>query len=116
VSKATFSDAAAIGRAIPRIPAEVVSERTPDGLIRLQGPVRRRAWLLRIFHLPIRAHVELDDIGTFAVERFGRASVSEIAADLAAHLHLQRREAEVALGDFLRLLLRRGLVELEPTR
>ncbi len=116
MNKPPLSDAAAIGRAIPRIPASVASSRTAEGLIRLEGPVRRRAWLLRLFHLPVRAHVELDDIGTFAVERFGRASVAEIAADLAAHLHLQRREAEVALGDFLRLLLRRGLVELEPTR
>jgi hypothetical protein len=105
-----------IARTVPRIPAAVTATRTPEGLIRLQGPVRRRAWLLRVFRLPVRAHVELDDIGTFAVERFGRATVAEIAADLAAHLHLQRREAEVALGDFLRLLARRGLVDLESAR
>ena len=106
------AESSAFVQRVPRLAEGVLMQRADGGLIRLLGPARRRGWLLRLFRLPQRAHVELDDIGTFVVERFGTASVGELARALAGHLRLEAREAEVALGDFLALLSRRGLVAI----
>jgi hypothetical protein len=105
------------GNAIPRLAPGVETLRTAAGALRLRGPELRRryahrflAWLIRA---PQRVEVELDDIGAFVVERCDGRPLRRLADDLAAHLKLTRREAEVALADFMRLLLQRRLVVLE---
>lgn len=88
--------------------------RTPEGLVRLVGapiqpwgPLRILAWLMRV---PKRGEVELDTIGTWVIDRIDEYRLDELAVALAAHLKLSRREAETALADFTRMLLRRQLV------
>lgn len=103
---------------IPRLPAGVECERV-GAVVRLKGlpprrsaPIRALAWLMR---QPARPHVELDEVGTWVLERWdGRTTLHELADALAAHLRLTRREAETALADFVGMLMRRNLVELVP--
>ncbi len=103
--------------AVPRLAERVEVHRTGTGALRLRGPELRRAapmravaWLLRA---PARTEVELDDIGAWVVERLDGRPLDRLAGELAAHLRLTRREAEVALADFLVALRRRGLAELQ---
>jgi hypothetical protein len=107
-------------RIVPRLAATVERQRVDSGMLRLRVPLRRAGrltrawcWLLR---LPAAVEVELDEIGTFVVERLDGRSLGTLADDLASHLQLTRREAEVALADFMRLLSARRLVALERPR
>src|SRR5689334_11449339 len=103
----------------PQLADTVRCQRTAGGLLRLRGPEFRRrhvhrfiAWLMRA---PARVEVELDDIGTFVVERMdGRRSLQQLADELAAHLKLTKREAEAALAQFMTALIRRGLAQVRP--
>jgi hypothetical protein len=103
----------------PQLAETVERHRTDAGVLRLRGPEFRRrhlhrlvAWMVRA---PPRVEVELDDIGTFVVERMdGQRSLRELADELAAHLKLSRREAEAALAQFVSALMRRGLARLAP--
>jgi hypothetical protein len=102
---------------VPRLAARVERSRVDGGALRLRVPLRRAGrlarawcWLLR---LPAAVEVELDDIGAFVVERLDGRTLGALADDLAGHLQLSRREAEVALADFMRLLSARRLVALE---
>ncbi len=102
---------------VPRLAAQVESSRDESGVLRLRVPLRRsgrltRAWCW-LLQLPAAVEVELDEIGTFVVERLDGRSLGTLADDLAGHLQLTQREAEVALADFLRLLSARRLVALE---
>jgi hypothetical protein len=111
---APAADPAAI---VPRLVAEVEAIRDGAGTLRLRGPLLRRPLLLRwfawLFARPKRIEVELDDIGSWVVERCDGRSLQRLAGDLAAHLKLTRREAETALADFVKLLLMRRLLRLE---
>ncbi len=96
---------------------QVECRRSGTGALHLRGPVMRRravsrflGWLLRA---PDRCEVELDDIGAFVVARCDGRPLGSIADDLAAHLRLTRREAEVCLGDFVHALLKRQLVRCD---
>ena len=103
----------------PQLTDTVQCQRTDTGMLRLRGPEFNRrhvhrfiAWLMRA---PQRIEVELDDIGTFVVERMdGRRSLRQLADELAAHLKLSRREAEAALAQFVTTLVKRDLVHLTP--
>jgi hypothetical protein len=102
---------------VPRLAAQVERLTMAGGVLRLRMPLRRSGrlnqawcWLLR---LPAAAEVELDEIGAFVVERLDGRSLGALADDLAGHLQLTRREAEVALADFMRMLSTRRLVALE---
>jgi hypothetical protein len=111
---ALSGDPAAI---VPRLAASVERLRSDSGVLRLRAPLRRagrltRAWCW-LLNLPAAVEVELDEIGTFVVERLDGRSLGVLADDLAGHLQLTRREAEVALADFMRLLSIRRLVALE---
>jgi len=101
---------------IPRLADQVEPVRTGSGALRLRGPLLRRsaagrafAWLLR---LPARFEVELDDIGTFVIERCDGRNLDRLAGELASHLRLTRREAETALADFFAALVHRRLAVL----
>ena len=104
---------------IPRLADQVEPVRTESGVLRLRGPLLRRsafargtAWLLR---LPGRFEVELDDIGTFVVERCDGRTLDRLASEVASHLRLSRREAETALADFFAMLIHRRLAVLETS-
>ena len=103
---------------IPRLIPGVELQRLDGGLVRLRGaPFRRGAvhrLVARWLRLPERIEVELDELGAFVVTRCDGRDLETLAGDLAGHLRLTRREARVALADFLRLLERRRLVRLVP--
>jgi hypothetical protein len=97
---------------------DVVVDETAEGLVRLSVPVAVRpalaGWARRLGLWDgrvLRKTVELDAMGS-AVWRAidGRHSVRDIAADLASRYHLDAREAELAVAQFLRQLGRRGAV------
>lgn len=103
---------------VPRLVTEVETVRNPAGLLHLRGPLLRRPRLLRWFAWllaqPKRVEVELDEIGSWVVERCDGRTLDRLAGDLASHLKLTRREAETALADFVRLLMTRRLLRLDP--
>lgn len=100
--------------AVPVLAAGVTAHRTVGGVCRLRSaPLPRQGLhrlLARWLRLPDHVELELDDIGTWVVERLDGRDLSSLAGELATHLKLTRREAEVALGDFLRQLAARHLV------
>ena len=102
---------------VPRLLAEVETIRTPAGRMHLRGPLLQRPMLLRwlawLLAQPKRIEVELDDIGSWVVERCDGRSLDQLATELALYLKLTRREAETALADFVRLLQARRLLRLE---
>lgn len=100
-----------------RVPDEVERRRTGDGHLRLIGPLLRRngfarimGWLLRA---PERCQVELDEMGTFVIDQGNGLALATLAERLGERYKLTRREAEVALADFLKALHLRRLVLIE---
>lgn len=106
------------GLQIPRLAPAVESLPVPGGGLRLRGPllVRRgpHRWLSWLFAAPARIEVELDDIGAFVVARMDGRPLRQLADELAAHLKLTTREAEVALAQFIQGLVVRRLAALAP--
>jgi len=102
---------------VPRLADGVAIHRPTPEVVRLRSaPFVRRGlhrlvarWLGR----PERIELELDDLGAWVVERCDGRSVATLAEDLASHLKLTSREAEVALGDFLSQLVGRRLMMLD---
>lgn len=105
-----------VAGAVPRL-ADGVDTEEIEGVIRLRGPQLRRGaiarTIARVLHLPSRVEVELDEIGTWMIERMDGRRLEELADELAAHLNLSVREAEAALTLFLQQLLQRKLVAIE---
>lgn len=103
--------------AIPALAPGVVVMRTASGVCRLRSaPLPRRGLhrlLARVLRLPACIELELDDLGTWVVERLDGRNLERLGGELATHARLTRREAEVALGDFLRQLVARHLVRLQ---
>jgi len=106
----------AIAQARPQLVDGVDHEPLSDGSLRLHGPLLQRGPLMRVlcrwFRRPPRICVELDDIGSWVAERLDGRPLQQLANDLAAHLKLERREAEAALVLFIRMLLKRRLIRL----
>lgn len=106
------------GRQIPRLVPLVESLPVPGGGLRLRGPLLARRglhrWVAWLFASPPRIEVELDDIGAYVVARMDGRCLRQLADELAAHLKLTRREAEVALAQFINGLVVRRLAELGP--
>ena len=104
------------GQRIPRLVADCDCLSVANGGLRLRGPllVRRgpHRWIAWLFASPPRIEVELDDIGAFVVARMDGRRLHHIADDLATHLKLSRREAEVALAQFINGLVVRRLVQV----
>ncbi|GDY13798.1 hypothetical protein LBMAG53_26760 [Planctomycetota bacterium] len=57
--------------------------------------------------------MELDDLGAFVVQHLDGRQLDAVAAAVAEHLRLTRREAETCTADFLRQLINRRLVVVE---
>lgn len=106
------------GQQIPRLAPAVESLPAPGGGLRLRGPLLARRgphrWIAWLFAAPARVEVDLDDIGAFVVERMDGRCLRQLADELAAHLKLTRREAEVALAQFIQGLMVRRLAALTP--
>ena len=103
------------GMAVPRLAADVTSERAADGALRLSVPLHRRGphrWIARVVGLADRTTVELDAVGAWAVEHFDGRTLDVMAEGLARAFKLGRREARVALGQFVQSLIARRIAVL----
>lgn len=106
---------ASIGALVPRLAPGVSSEAAPSDPrgIRLRSAPVRRGWLARRLGLAESITVELDDLGAFVVQHLDGRQLDAVAAAVAEHLRLTRREAETCTADFLRQLINRRLVVVE---
>jgi len=91
-------------------------EHAADGNLLLHIPRRRSAMVESVSHffrIPPYRKVALDELGSFVIELCdGSNTVEDIAEKLARRFRLNRREAEVSLGTFLRTLTGRSVIAL----
>ncbi len=102
-------------KAKPVRAVEATVERDSDRGGKVTVPLRPDAFgfVGRLLRLPPGASktFELDAVGLFVWDRVdGQTSVREIARKLAAEYQLDVRVAEVSTAQFLKTLLRRGLI------
>lgn len=72
---------------------------------------RHLRFLIRIFHLPNKRVVALDEVASFVWEQCdGERSFEQIAQELTGKFRLTRREAEASLAEFFRVLGQRGML------
>jgi len=79
---------------------------------------RREDWktklLSLLFVIPKERKVALDEVGTLVWELCdGQTTVEDIIKKLMERYKLNRREAELSLGEYLKTLTKRGLVGLQ---
>jgi hypothetical protein len=89
-------------------------ERDDHGHVRLVIPRRETWWVRafsRVFCVPKRRHITLDEVGTYVWELCdGQRNVRQIIQGLCKRYKLHRKEAEVSVVAYLRQLARRGLL------
>jgi len=88
--------------------------RTDDGLVLLYLP-RRDAWwiraLSRIFFIPKGRRIALDELGSTVWGMFdGETDVGGLIKRFAEKYRLSKREAELSVVAYLRMLARKGLI------
>jgi hypothetical protein len=102
--------------AVPVLNQLVTIEHNDRGHALLNLP-RRRTSMVRLiskaFRLPPYKRLELDELGTYAVELCdGSNTVSGIIARFAKRFRLNQREAEVSMVSYLQTLAKRGVISL----
>jgi hypothetical protein len=94
----------------------VQMERRPDGNVILHVPRRQTALVKTVssfFQIPAYKKVALDELSTFVIELCdGTHTVAEIVGEFSERFRLNRREAEVSMGAFLRNLAERSIIGL----
>ena len=91
----------------------------PGGGVRLTYPLAFKPWFESLTcrfvaeQQPPTKRIDLDEMGTFCWERIdGEYTVAQIAEAFVGRYSLHPREAERAVGEFLRTLGRRGIVAM----
>ena len=87
--------------------------QTPDGGAKMKVAMRPARWTGWMFRMPEGASktFELDSLGLFVWNSCdGKTSVQQIIRKLAKAHRLTLREVEVATVQFLKMLVRKGLV------
>jgi hypothetical protein len=111
------------GEALGCIPVKsrhVREQRLESGEVLVFYPVTVRPWMAKLARWlgfgdspPRTAKLQLDKIGSAVWAMLdGQTPLSRIAAAFAEHHRLERKEAEVAITQFIRELGRRGLIGL----
>ena len=100
--------------AIPVLNPLVTIERDEQGNTVLNIP-RKRAGIVqlvaRVFRLPLYKKIQLDELGTYAIELCdGSNTLAELIARFAQKFKLNRREAEVSMTSYLQTLAKRGII------
>lgn len=92
----------------------VETQRTDGGETRLLIPRRESWWvrsLSRVFYVPSKRRITLDEIGSFVWELCdGKHNVRQIIQALCSRYKLHRKEAEVSVVAYLRTLAKRRLI------
>ena len=89
-------------------------ERGDDGEVRLVIPRREDWWVrtaTRFFYVPKKRRITLDEIGSVVWDLCdGKNHVRDIIRALAERYKLHRKEAEVSVVAYLRMLAKRRLI------
>lgn len=101
---------------------EVLEEKLESGEVVLTYPLTLRPWLISLASRlglrsgePLTRKLQLDEIGSLTWTLLdGERTVQDLVDYLCRRYHLNRREAEVAMTDFIRNLGKRGLIGLRP--
>lgn len=105
---------------VPVRNAAVVTRRTDAGEIEITIPRLEALWvrvLARVFYVPKARKLVLDELGTYVWERCdGSTTVKDLVAGFSERYKLGRREAEVSLTEYLKLLAKRGLIGIAVPR
>ncbi len=100
----------------PVLNSLVREERDADGHVILQVPRRDTVMtrtVARVFKMRPYRRITLDELGTFVIQLCdGRHTVDEIVDKFAEEFRLSRREAELAMLEFIRGLARRSVIGL----
>ncbi len=108
-------------KSIPIKSVQVDEARQDNGEVLLTYPVKIKPWFARLVQTPggpsertVTKKLQLDSLGTAVWDRIdGRCSVRQVIQGFAGEHNLHRKEAEVAVTQFLRDLGKRGLVGLK---
>ncbi len=104
---------AAVPAPVPGIEALPSDDGRALLLVARRRPFRRR-WLERIAPVARERRIELDEIGAQVWRRIdGRRDVRTLIHDFTAEFHVDRKEAEAAVVEFLKALMKRGLITLQ---
>ncbi|MCP4642617.1 MAG: PqqD family protein [bacterium] len=107
----------AMMESVPRLNPDVRWDRLDTG--ELTAVFRRdvrgiRRVLMKLLAMPEIGRIDLDRTGTEVVDAIdGSRTIRDLIGDVQDHLHLSRKEAEVALLKYMELLGQRGLVGFE---
>ncbi|NOZ22663.1 MAG: PqqD family protein [Planctomycetes bacterium] len=107
--------------AIPVRNQAVEVTRDETGLVSISIP-RKKAWwvdlLAKVFFVPEQKRVGLDEIGSYVWDRCdGKNNVRAIVGEFQKKFKLNRKEAELSMLNYLKLLAKKrliGLVIREP--
>ena len=108
-------------KSIPIKSVQVDEARQDNGEVLLTYAVKIKPWFARLVRTPggpsertVTKKLQLDLLGTAVWDRIdGRCSVQRVIQGFAGEHNLHRKEAEVAVTQFLRDLGKRGLVGLK---
>ena len=94
-------------------PGVAVSERD-DGKLLVKTTIRRRSgFLARFLPESLTRQYKLDELGSFVIREIdGKKNTEEIIDDFVARFRTNRREAELSVVQFLKMLLERQVVSI----
>ncbi len=97
---------------VPLLVPGLNQEMTPAGTLALTVRWRRgKGWLARFQPAIMERRVKLDEIGTFVFQQIdGKRSTRDIIGILATRYKLNRRDAELSVVEFLKVLARRHVI------
>jgi len=100
--------------AVPVLNQLITKERNADGKLVVNVPRKRTSMvrlIAKVFRLPPYKQIELDELGSYAVELCdGRNTVADVVDRFAEKFRLNRREAEVSMVSYLESLAKRGII------
>ena len=92
----------------------IEAERTDAGEVRLLIPRKESWWvnsLARFFYVPKHRRITLDEIGSFVWDQCdGKKNVRQVIQALCKRYKLHRKEAEVSVVAYLRMLAKKRLI------
>jgi len=92
----------------------VEETRTDDGTVNLFIPRRETWWiktLSKVFFIPKGRKIALDELGSAVWEWIDeKNNVEQLITKFAEHFKLSKREAELSMVSYLRMLGKRGLI------
>ncbi len=107
-------------RAIPVHNPAASFEKDDRGLVQVSLPRRDVRWvrvLAKVFALPERKRFSLDELGSFVWERCdGKTPVKQVIGELAKRYNLGRKEAEMSTANYMKLLVKKGLIGVKVRR